>query len=88
MGTPHEGGTRVGAGRFSLVNAPRRSPNFTRFIATGAILGFVVGAVASLFGDRAPGLSENSALFYIGVFGAAIGAVLGALVAVAFDRRG
>jgi ABC-type transport system involved in cytochrome c biogenesis permease subunit len=70
------------------VNAPRRTPNFTRFIATGAILGFVVGAVAALVGDQAPGLSENSAMFYIGVFGAAIGAVLGALVAVAFDRRG
>jgi hypothetical protein len=88
MGTPHREDTRAGAGRFPVVNAPRRTPNFTRFIATGAILGFVVGAVASLFGDRAPGLSENSALFYVGVFGAAIGAVLGALVAVALDRRG
>ena len=63
-------------------------PNFSRFIATGAIVGFIVGAVFALLGDRAPGLSENSAMFYIGVFGAAIGAVLGALVAVAFDRRG
>ena len=63
-------------------------PNFSRFIATGAIVGFVVGAVFALLGDRAPGLSENSAMFYIGVFGAAIGAVLGALVAVALDRRG
>jgi len=63
-------------------------PNFSRFIATGAIVGFIVGAVFALLGDRAPGLSENSAMFYIGVFGAAIGAVLGALVAVALDRRG
>ena len=88
MGTPHPGGTRAGAGRFLVVNAPRRTPNFTRFIATGAILGFVVGAVVSLFGDRAPGLSENSALFYIGVFGMLIGAVLAAVVAVLLDRRG
>ncbi|SES24270.1 hypothetical protein SAMN05216199_2520 [Pedococcus cremeus] len=88
MGTPHQGAAGAGAGRFPLVNAPRRTPNFTRFIATGAILGFVVGAVATLFTERAPGLSETSAMFYIGVFGAAIGAVLGALVAVAFERRG
>ena len=70
------------------MNAPRRTPNFTRFIATGAVLGFLFGAVAAVLGDRAPGLSEGSALFYIGVFGAAIGAVLGALVAVVLDRRG
>ena len=73
---------------FSVVNAPRRTPNFTRFIATGAVLGFVVGAVASLFGDQAPGLSENSALFYIGAFGMLIGAVLAAVIAVLLDRRG
>jgi len=69
------------------VNAPSRMPNFTRFIATGAILGFVVGAVAALLGDPAPGYAEGSAMLYIGVFGAAIGAVLAGVLAVLLDRR-
>lgn len=70
------------------MNAPRRSPYFTRFLATGAVLGFVVGAVAAVLGDPAPGYAEGSAMFYIGVFGAAIGAVLAGVVAVLLDRRG
>jgi hypothetical protein len=70
------------------VNAPRRSPKFTRFIASGAVVGFVVGAVVALMGDPAPGYAEGSALFYIGVFGAAIGAVLAGVLAVLLDRRG
>jgi hypothetical protein len=70
------------------VNAPRRSPNFMRFIATGAILGFVVGSVLAFLGDPAPGYSDVTAAAYIGAFGAAIGAMLAGVLAVLLDRRG
>ena len=76
------------AGSVDPVNAPRRSPNFTRFIGTGALLGFVVGAVLALLGDPAPGYSDVTAAGYIGAFGAAIGAMLAGVLAVLLDRRG
>jgi hypothetical protein len=68
------------------VSSTRRGPNFSRFIATGAILGFVVGSAAAFLGERAPGYGEGAAVAYLGVFGAAIGAMLGAVVAVVLDR--
>lgn len=75
------------AGSVAPVNAPRRSPNFTRFIVTGAVLGFVAGAVIAVLNESAPGYDEGSAMLYIGVFGATLGAVLAGLLAVLLDRR-
>ena len=59
-----------------------------RFIATGAILGFVLGSVLAVLGDPAPGYSDVTAAAYIGAFGAAIGAMLAGVLAVLLDRRG
>jgi hypothetical protein len=88
MGTPHDTDSCGGAGTVGRVDAPRRSPNFTRFIAAGAVVGFVVGSGLAVLGDPAPGYGEGAAVAYIGLFGAAIGAMLAAVVAVLLDRRG
>ena len=58
------------------MSTSRPGPSFSRFIVTGAIIGFIAGGVASLTGDP-----------YLGIFGAAIGAMLAAVVAVLLDRR-
>lgn len=63
------------------------------FLATGAILGYVVGlllAARPLAGDEALRLqnySFNSQAGYLGLFGAMIGALIAAVGYVLFDRR-
>ena len=69
------------------VSSPRRSPNFLRYIVTGAILGFIAGSAAAFFGEPTPSYGEGAAVAYLGLFGAAIGAMLAGVVAVLVDRR-
>jgi H+/Cl- antiporter ClcA len=63
------------------------------FIATGAILGYVVGLllaarpVADEAAQRLQNYSFNSQAGYLGLFGALMGALLGAVVFVVLDRR-
>jgi hypothetical protein len=70
----------------------RRSPNFVAFIATGAILGFVIGSAFAYFRDDTTtyghDYSPASAVLFLGVAGAALFALLAAVVAVLLDRRG
>ncbi len=70
----------------------RHYPNFVAFIATGAILGFVVGsAVAYLSDDDTTyghDYSVTSAVLFLGVVGAFVFGLLAAVVAVLLDRRG
>jgi len=69
----------------------RRYPNFTAFIATGAVLGFVLGSAVAYFGDDANtyghDYSVTSAVLFLGVVGALVFALLAAVVAVLLDRR-
>lgn len=65
----------------------RRSPRFARFIVTGALVGFLVGAAIAVFTDPAASYSTASAIGYLGAMGAGIGALLAALVAVLLDRQ-
>lgn len=75
--------------------AVRRSPNFARFIITGAVLGFVLGAVIA-----GTGILENQAAYQqgyvygtgsgmgiIGLLFGAIGALTAAVIAVLIDRE-
>ena len=57
------------------MSTSRPGPSFSRFIVTGAIIGFIAGGVASLTGAPAPGYGEGAAVAYLGIFGAAIGAI-------------
>ncbi len=65
----------------------RRTPNFKRFLVTGVVLGFFVGAAVAVVGDPAPSYAASSQLGYLGVMGAALGALLAGVVAVLLDRR-
>ena len=69
----------------------RGYPNFVAFIATGAILGFVVGSALAYFRDDETtyghDYSLTSAVLFLGVAGAFVFALLAAVVAVLLDRR-
>lgn len=65
-----------------------RIPNFKRFLLTGAVLGFVIGAVISLTGDRALGYSETTGALYIGALGALVGTGLAGVLGILLDRSG
>lgn len=69
----------------------RRYPNFVAFIATGAILGFVVGSAFAYFSDNTTDYghdySTTSAVLFLGVVGAFVFGLLAAVVAVLLDRR-
>ncbi|MEW1952728.1 hypothetical protein [Terrabacter sp. NPDC080008] len=68
-------------------NQPR-VPNFKRFLVTGAVVGFVIGAVISIMGDEVQGYSTTSGALYIGAFGAFIGTGLAGIVGILLDRSG
>jgi purine-cytosine permease-like protein len=68
------------------VNPERpRTPNFTRFLVIGAILGFVVGAAVAVVGPQAGNYSTNTAVGYLGVLGAVLGVALAGIVALVVD---
>lgn len=80
------------AGSVGGVPPTRRYPNFVAFIATGAILGFVVGSAFAYFnGDNTTeyghDYSMTSAVLFLGVVGAFVFGLLAAVVAVLLDRR-
>ena len=70
------------------MTTPRRSPKFGAFILTGAVIGFVVGSAIAYFGPETPTYATSSGVGFIGLCIAAIGALAGALLAIALDRRG
>jgi hypothetical protein len=63
-----------------------RAPRFGPFIATGAIVGFVAGSAVAYFGPEAPQYSASTGVGFVGLLGASLGALIGALVALALDR--
>lgn len=73
---------------------PARRPRFLPFIATGAVLGFVIGAALALGGwlaDPSPTVASNYApsagVGYLGLLGALLLGLVAAVVAVLVDRR-
>ena len=70
----------------------RRYPNFVAFIATGAILGFVVGSAVGYLSDADTTYGHDytvtSAVLFLGVVGMFVFGLLAAVVAVLLDRRG
>ena len=74
---------------------PPRRPRFLRIIVTGAVIGFVLGAVVAVGGwfenpDSVlsqASYSSTTAVGYLGLLGAAMFAIVAAVLALALDRR-
>jgi hypothetical protein len=71
-----------------------RTPNFKRFLITGALIGLAVGV---WFGLREPGgpsytldksYDVGTAVLFLGALGVLLGAGLGGIVALLLDRTG
>jgi hypothetical protein len=67
-------------------SAPPRTPNYLRFIVTGAIVGFLGGAIL-VVGESAADYSAWSQIAFFGVIFGGLGALLAGLVAVLLERR-
>ena len=67
--------------------APPRTPNYLRFIVTGAIIGFLGGAIFSMVGESAADYSSAAQIAFFGVMFGGIGALLAGLLAVLLERR-
>ena len=69
----------------------RRYPNFTAFIATGAIVGFVLGSMLGSLDDGSTEMGRSytgsTTVLFLGLLGACVFGLLGAVVAVLLDRR-
>lgn len=70
---------------------PHRYPNFTAFISTGVIVGFVIGSWLGYRGGSETEFgntySASTAVLFIGLLGACVFGLLAAVVAVLLDRR-
>ncbi|MFX0538567.1 hypothetical protein ACQBAT_13380 [Ornithinimicrobium sp. Y1847] len=65
----------------------RRRPDMVRFLATGAILGFLIGAVISYVGPEVPTSSLLQQIILLGIIGGLLGAFLASVVYLVVDRR-
>lgn len=65
-----------------------RIPDFKRFLVTGAVLGFLVGAAVSVVRQGPPNYSATTMLLYVGVLGAMLGTGVAGLLSVLLDRSG
>ena len=65
-----------------------RIPNFKRFLITGAVLGFIVGAAISIMGDEVQGYTTTTGALYIGALGAFLGTGLAGVLGILLDRSG
>ncbi len=74
---------------------PPRRPRFLRFILTGAVIGFVLGAglaASGRFEDTTSVVAQGpysptAGIGYLGLLGASLLALVAAVVALALDKR-
>jgi hypothetical protein len=65
----------------------RRAPRYGSFVATGAILGVVLGIVLSFSRPSTGDFSQNSVVGYVAAILGLIGALIGGALAVLMERR-
>ncbi|WP_182112855.1 histidine kinase [Actinotalea sp. JY-7876] len=66
----------------------RRAPRYRRFVQVGVLLGALVGVLLVLLGPDVPTeLGRGPVTVFVGLTGALVGALAGAVVAVVADRR-
>ncbi|MEI2730976.1 MAG: hypothetical protein V9G08_03035 [Dermatophilaceae bacterium] len=68
------------------MSQPRRTPRYSRFMATGAALGFLVAALVVSLGPRVPNYGVGAQLGYFGVLAAGLGALVAGVLAALLDR--
>ena len=67
---------------------PSRSPQYVRFIGSGALLGALVAFVVARLAPRTTQFSWTDVLLYLGLIAVLVGGLLGGLLAVLLDGRG
>jgi hypothetical protein len=65
----------------------RRATNIPAFLLTGGVIGLVVGVLAGVFGNDDARYDAGAAVGYLGLGGAALGVLVGGVVAVLLDRK-
>ncbi|OMH34562.1 hypothetical protein BGP79_04665 [Tersicoccus sp. Bi-70] len=65
----------------------RRAPRFAPFLVGGAVLGFIVAGILVLARPEDPQYTPAAALGFFAMLFGVIGVGLGALLALALDRR-
>lgn len=66
----------------------RRSPQLSRFLIAGGLLGFVGGALLGLLGPDAPTSTQGQEVVLLGTIGALLVGFLAAVLYLVLDRRG
>lgn len=65
----------------------RRAPKFSVFAVVGGLIGFVVTLILTSMFPADPAVGFAASFGYFLLYGVPVGALLGALLALAFDRR-
>jgi hypothetical protein len=65
----------------------RRAANIPAFLLTGGVIGLVLGVLAGVFGNDDARYDAGAAVGYLGLGGAALGVLVGGIVAVLLDRK-
>ncbi len=65
----------------------RRAPKISAFVVVGALIGFLVTLVLTSLFEVDPEVGFTASLGYFSLFGVPLGAVIGAVIALLFDRR-
>lgn len=65
----------------------RSTPNFRAFLATGGLVGLLVGVLLSVTGPVDTRYDASVALGFLGLVFAGLGVLAGGVVAVLLDRR-
>jgi hypothetical protein len=65
----------------------RRAPKLSTFLAVGVLVGFLAALILTSLFPADPKVGYAATLGFFSLFGVAIGAALGAVVALVLDRR-
>jgi hypothetical protein len=65
----------------------RRKPNFTAFLITGALVGLLIGLLLSVSGPGDARYDASAVLGFLGLICAALGVLVGGIIAVLLDKR-
>ena len=65
----------------------RKTPKFMAFLLTGGLTGLLVGFILSVIGPVDARYDGSAALGFLGLIGAALGMLVGGIIAVLLDKR-